>query len=148
MLQKIAMIVLLISPTAIGSLLSGKPGCVRSRRYLFASVMGTFFPYNQAASWHRVVIYYLTQTWQSNKWIGIVRTFSPIFLAYINSGFLFPVWINRMISKPSDVWNRSIFPYGIPLGLLFLWLAVKRRNAFFALAAAPSCSPYLTFTPI
>jgi len=92
-----------------------------------------------------VALYYLTQTWQSNKWIGILRTFSPVLLAYLISGFLFPVWKDRMINKPSDVWNRSIFPYGIPVGLIFLWLAIKRRNAFFALASAPFFSPYLTF---
>jgi hypothetical protein len=142
---KIAMVALLISPTAIGSLLSGNLDAFVLAGIFLLPLWGLFFLMIKPQVGIGVAIYYLTQTWQSNKWIGIIRTFSPIFLAYIISGFLFPVWINRMISKPSDVWNRSIFPYGIPLGLFFLWLAVKRRNAFFALAAAPFLSPYLTF---
>ena len=142
---KIAMIALLISPTAIGSFLAGNLDPLVLLGIFLPPLWGLFFLMIKPQVGIGVAIYYLTQTWQSNKWIGIIRTFSPIFLAYLISGILFPVWINRMISKPSDVWNRSIFPYGIPLGLFFLWLAVKRRNAFFALAAAPFLSPYLTF---
>jgi len=142
---KIAMIALLISPTAIGSFLAGNLDPLVLLGIFLPPLWGLFFLMIKPQVGIGVAIYYLTQTWQRYKWIGIMRTFSPIFLAYIISGFLFPVWINRMISKPSDVWNRSIFPYGIPLGLFFLWLAVKRRNAFFALAAAPFLSPYLTF---
>ena len=142
---KIAMIALLISPTAIGSLLAGNLDAFVLAGIFLPPLWGLFFLVIKPQVGIGVVIYYLTQAWQSNKWMGIIRTFSPVLIAYIISGILFPVWINRMIYKPSDVWNRSIFPYGIPLGLFFLWLSVKRRNAFFALAAAPFLSPYLTF---
>jgi hypothetical protein len=142
---KIAMIALLISPTAIGSLLSGNLDAFVLTGIFLPPMLGLFVLLIKPQVGIGVAIYYFTQTWQSNKWIGIILTFSPIILAFIISGILFPVWINRMISKPLDVWNRSIFPYGIPLGLSFLWLAVKRRNVFFALAAAPFLSPYLTF---
>jgi len=142
---KFAMIALLISPTAIGSLLAGNLDAFVLSGIFLPPLWGLFFLMIKPQVGIGVALYYLTQTWQSNKWIGILRTFSPVLLAYLISGFLFPVWIDRMINKPSDVWNRSIFPYGIPVGLIFLWLAIKRRNAFFALASAPFFSPYLTF---
>ena len=142
---KIAMVALLISPTAIGSLLSGNLDAFVLAGIFLPPLWGLFFLMIKPQVGIGVAIYYLTQTWQNNKWIGILRTFSPVLLAYLISAFLFPIWINRMIEKPSDVWNRSIFPYGIPVGLIFLWLSIKRRNAFFALASAPFFSPYLTF---
>jgi hypothetical protein len=90
-------------------------------------------------------IYYLFEAWRNNRAVGIVRTFGPVVLAYVISGVLFPVWVDRFIHKPSNEWNRSIFPYSIPLGLFFLWLGVRKQNRFFAMAAAPFLSPYLTF---
>jgi hypothetical protein len=54
--------------------------------------------------------------------------------------------LERILNKPYvDPWNRSIFPYGIPIGLFFLWLAFRRKNVFYALAASPFFSPYHTF---
>jgi hypothetical protein len=142
---KIAMIALLLSPTAVGSFLAGNLDAFVLAGIFLPPTWGLFVLLIKPQVGIGVAIYYLIQKWQTNKWIGVIRTFSPIIFAYVISGILFPVWLNRMIYKPSDIWNRSIFPYGIPVGLFLLWTAVTKRNVFFALASAPFFSPYLTF---
>jgi hypothetical protein len=142
---KVAVIALLLSPTAIGSLLAAN---------LDAFVLlGVFLP----PTWGLLAlmikpqiglgpaVYHLIETWRSDKVRGVLLTFAPVVMGYIVGAILFPVWMDRMIHKPGNVWNRSIFPYGIPLGVFFLWLAVRTRNVFFALASTPFFSPYLTF---
>jgi hypothetical protein len=50
-----------------------------------------------------------------------------------------------MLNNPQIIWNRSLFPYLIPLGLFFLWLAFKNKNPYFALASSLFFAPYHSF---
>jgi hypothetical protein len=142
---KFALIALLLSPTAIGSLLAANLDAYVLAGIFFPPVWGLFALMIKPQIGFGVAVYYLTQAWQNQKWIGIIRTFGPIFSAAVISGILFPIWLERSIHMTSGVWNRSIFPFGIPVGLFFLWLAIKRKNVFFALASTPFLTPYLTF---
>jgi len=143
---RLAAIALLLSPTAIGSLLAAN---------LDAFVLlGAFLP----PAWGLLILmikpqigsgaafYHLAESLRADRKIfTAIRTLAPLGIAYLLGGLLFPIWIERMIHKPENVWNRSLFPYGIPLGVLLLGLALRKRNAFFALAATPFFSPYITF---
>jgi len=94
-----------------------------------------------------VAIYYFVEALRQreNRVVGIIRTFWPVTIASLAAAILFPVWVTRMINMPDSVWNRSLFPYGIPIGLFFLYLAIRRRNVFFALASSAFFAPHLTF---
>jgi hypothetical protein len=142
---KLAMIALMLSPTAIGSLLAANLDAVVLLGVFLPPVWGLLLLMIKPQIGVGVAVYYLIVAWRESKVAGILRTFTPVVLAYIIGGILFPIWIDRMIHKPSNVWNRSLFPYGIPLGIFFLWLSVRTRNAFFALVSSPFFSPYLTF---
>jgi len=71
-----------------------------------------------------------------------VRTFAPVSIAWMISAALFPVWIERMARNPQIIWNRSLFPYLIPLGVFLLWLAFRHKNPYFALASSLFFAPY------
>ena len=47
--------------------------------------------------------------------------------------------------NPQNIWNRSVFPYAIPLGFFLLWLSIRKRNPYFALASAPFFALYHSF---
>ena len=142
---RMAVIGLLISPTVIGSLLAGNIDSF--------VVLGIFLP----PAWALLVlmikpqiglgfaVYCLIDSWRRGRLAAITRTFAPVAIMYALSAILFPIWVGRVLHETTDVWNRSLFPYGIPLGLALLWLAVNRKNKFFALASTPFLSPYLTF---
>lgn len=142
----LAMAALMLSPTAVGALLVGNLDALVYLGMLLQPVYGLFLLMIKPQVGGAVFVYYLITTWQQSRFAGVVRTFSPITIAYVIAGLIFPVFIDRIIHKPStDAWNRSLFPYAIPLGLFFLWLAFRKKNAYFALAATAFITPYLTF---
>lgn len=142
---RLAVIAMLLSPTAIGSLLAANIDAF--------VVLGVFLP----ATWGLLLLlikpqigagpamYDLVDSWRKRRLVGVLLTFAPVLTAYVISAVLFPVWSDRFLRAPADVWNRSLFPYGIPIGLGFLWLSFRTRNVMFALASSPFFSPYLTF---
>lgn len=71
---------------------------------------------------------------------GVVRLLAPVGLALLVCLAL--GWYRlpdpRLYSSSAD-----IFPFGIPLGLLLLGLALRHREVIFALSAGPFLSPYL-----
>lgn len=142
----LTMAALMLSPTAVGALLVSNLDAFVYLGMLLPPVSGLFLLLIKPQIGGAVAIYYLIETWRKSRFSDVVRTFSPVTIAYLVSALLFPIFIERIINKPStDVWNRSLFPYAVPVGLFFLWLAVRRRNAYFALAATPFLTPYLTF---
>lgn len=140
-----AFVALLISPTAIGAVLASNLDAFALTGIFLPPVYGLFLLMIKPQIGFGVALYYLVQTWRESRAAGVIRAFAPIILAHIAGLILFPLWIERLRSQFSNVWNRSIFPYGIPLGIFFLWLAIRKRNVWFALASAPFFSPFLTF---
>lgn len=141
----IAVIALLLSPTAIGALIAGNLDALVQLGIFLPPALGLLVLMIKPQIGIGVSLYYLIQTWRKSKVKGIVVRFAPVILAYLAGWALFPVWGERIFHQTADIWNRSIFPYGIPIGLWFLWQAVKHENIFFALAASPFLTPYLTF---
>jgi hypothetical protein len=141
----LTMAALMLSPTAVGVLLVGNLDALVYLGMLLPPVSGLFLLLLKPQIGAGVAIYYLIESWRQGRFSSILRTFSPIAIAYLISALVFPIFIERIINKPStDAWNRSLFPYAIPIGLFFLWLAVRKQNAYFALAATPFLTPYLT----
>jgi len=143
----LAIIALLLSPTAVGSLLAGNLDAFVQLGMFLPPAWGLLVLMIKPQVGVGVAVYYFIDTWRENKdkVKALLRTFVPVALAYIVAAIIFPVWIERMVNKPANIWNRSIFPYGVPIGLFFLYLAIRHRNAFFAMAATPFFAPYLTF---
>jgi hypothetical protein len=142
---RLAAIALLLSPTTIGSLLAANLDSIL--------ILGAFLP----PAWGLLLLmlkpqigvgpaaFDFLQCWRRGRIRCILNGFLPVTVAYVLSTLIFPVWVNRVLRQPTDVWNRSLFPYGIPIGVLFLWLSVRFRNVFWALASTPFFAPYLTF---
>jgi hypothetical protein len=132
----------LLSPTAIGALLVGNLDPLTISGMLLPPVWGLFVLMIKPQIGTGVAIYYLVDAWRTSRFWGAVRTLAPVAIALLLGGLLFPVWIDRIIHNPQNPWNRSFFPYTVPLGLFFLWLSIRMRNPYFALAATPFLAPY------
>ena len=135
----------LLSPTAVGVMLINNIDPFVICGILLPPVWGLFVLMVKPQIGIGVAFYYLIETWQNGRFWGVVRTFAPAAIAFLVSALIFPVWIERMIRNPGIVWNRSLFPYTIPIGLLFMWLSVRRKNPYFALAAGLFFAPYYSF---
>lgn len=141
----LAMAAVLLSPTAVASLLAANLDALVLLGMFLLPTWGLFVLLIKPQIGLGVAAYDLVETWKFGRFSAVLRAFAPILLASVVSAFLFPSWIDRMIHKPANVWNRSLFPYGVPLGLFFFWLSLRTRNMYFALASTPFFAPYLTF---
>jgi hypothetical protein len=141
----LTMAAFLLSPTAVGALLVNNIDPIVISGILLPPVWGLFILIIKPQIGIGVVLYYLFDVWKQQQFWGVVRTFAPVVIAYVISALLFPVWIERMMRNPQIIWNRSLFPYLIPLGLLFMWISIRRKNPYFALAAGLFFAPYHSF---
>lgn len=141
----LGVVAFLLSPTVIGGLLVNNVDPMVAAGMLFPPAWGLFFLLAKPQIGLGVALFSLVEAWQKQGLGGVLKTFAPLGAVYLLSALLFPVWIERMLFKAADPWNRSIFPYAIPLGIFLMWLAFRRHNPWYALAAAPFFAPYHTF---
>lgn len=141
----VAVIAFLLSPTAIGLLLINNLDPFTILGILLPPVWGLFLLVIKPQVGFGVILYHLYQTWKKEKFWGVVRVFAPVSITYFTFIALFPVWVERMLENPASSWNRSLFPYAVPIGLLLLWLSIRRQNPYLALASSAFFTPYMTF---
>jgi len=135
----------ILSPTTLGAILVSNLDPIIVSGILFPPVWGLLILLIKPQIGTGVAIYYLIDFFRSKKYFEAVKAFAPVTIAYILTLLLFPVWFTRVSTLPSSEWNRSLFPYSIPLGIFLIWLALRRKNPYFALAAAPFLAPYHSF---
>jgi len=139
-------VALLLSPTVIGSLLAANLDTLIIPAIFFPPAWALFFLMIKPQIGFGVAAYFLFTIFQKEKITLVLKIFAPVVIGYLLAGLIFPPFLGRILNQPFvNPWNRSIFPYGIPIGLFFLYFAVRRKNVFYALVAAPFFTPFLTF---
>lgn len=141
----VAAVAFFLSPTAVGALMVNNIDPIVISSILLPPFWGLFLLVTKPQIGLGLVIYYLVETWQKDGFWGTVRIFAPVSIIWFGSAALFPIWIERMLNNSQIIWNRSLFPYLIPVGLFFLWLAFKNKNPYFALASSLFFAPYHSF---
>lgn len=136
---------MLLSPTAIGALLVGNLDPFVISGILFPPILGLLILLTKPQIGAGVALYYLIDFARTKRVLEGMKIFAPTVAALGLALWLFPAWHTRALDLPANPWNRSLFPFSVPLGLLLLWLALRNRNPYFALAAGPFLTPYLTF---
>lgn len=135
----------ILSPTAIGALLVGNLDAVVVSGMLFPPILGILVLMIKPQIGTGVALYYLINYARDRRWLDGLKSFLPSAAGYAFALALFPIWFIRASNNPSNIWNRSLFPYSIPVGLFLLWLALRNRNPYFALASTAFFAPYLSF---
>lgn len=141
----LATIFFLLSPTAIGALLVGNIDPMVMSGILLPPIWGLIVLLIKPQIGFGVAVYFFAESFRKGKISAVIRTFAPVVIAYLLALIFFPIWFERMINNPSNIWNRTLFPYSIPLGLFFIWIAIRKRNPYYALAATPFLAPYHSF---
>ncbi len=141
----LTIVAFILSPTAIGSVIVGNLDPMIISGILFPPILGLLILLTKPQIGAGVALYHLIQYIRDKKYWEAVKAFAPVTIAYLLTLVLFPVWLTRVSSLPANGWNRSLFPYSIPLGIFLVWLAVRLQNPYFALAAGPFFAPYHSF---
>jgi hypothetical protein len=135
-----------LSPTLLGGLLASNPDLFILSGILLSPTWGLLVLLLKPQIGMGLFFYYLYWSWKDGGLKNSLIIFAPVVIGYLVSLALFPALISKLLHKSAiDPWNRSIFPYGIPLGIFFLWLAIRKKNPYLALAVGPFFSPYLTY---
>lgn len=112
--------------------------------FFLPPVYGLFFVLLKPQIGIGMVLYWLWDEWQEGGLQRVMVTFSPVTAGIAMNFAVYGNWISGNGRLAGEWWNVSIFPYGIPVGLVLLWLALQRRNGNRAAAASPFFAPYLS----
>jgi len=89
-----------------------------------------------------LIIYHLAIGIKRRNIAKLIKDFAPLATLSILSIAIYGPWMvtQNPVDKP---WNRSIWPYGIPIGLAILSAAIRGERKNLSLAASPFLTPYL-----
>lgn len=77
------------------------------------------------------------KTWRARFWLLL-----PLVLLALITFPLWRDWIDTVRAMPAVFWNFSLFPYTVPLGVVALYIAIKRGDALWGAAASLCIAPY------
>jgi hypothetical protein len=93
-----------------------------------------------------VAVFWLVQVWRRRGFAAVLRMFLPVAAAYLLSFALFGFWPGKWFQtgeSPIHIYNQSLWPWGIPIGLALLAASIGRGEIKFAIAASPFLAPYV-----
>lgn len=112
--------------------------------FILPPQIGLFFILSKPQIGIAVAIFWLIESWREGGFQKVLNVFLPIVIAYIISFLVFGFWISNSLSVVDTWWNASIWPRGIPIGVILLAMAIWKREIKFAIAASPFFATYLT----
>lgn len=112
--------------------------------FILPPQIGLFFVLAKPQMGIAVAVFWAVESWRTGGIEKVIRVFLPVGLAYLISFLIFGIYIETSTELADVWWNASIFPKGIPIGLILLVIAIWKREIKFAIAASPFFAPYLT----
>jgi hypothetical protein len=113
--------------------------------FILPPQIGLFFISSKPQIGMAVAIFWLIESWRDGGVQKTLKVFLPIVIALVVSFLVFGFWIsNGLNGTDGNPWNTSIWPRGIPVGVILLAVSIWKREIKFAIAASPFFAPYLT----
>ena len=106
--------------------------------------VGLFFVLAKPQAGVGIALFWLFEAWRRGGFREVMRVFAPI--AIVSLAFLIPFgfWPLNLFNATAKYWNISPFPYLVPVGLIFLYRAIRDKQQGLAILAGPFISPYVT----
>jgi len=89
-------------------------------------------------------VFIFVESWRSGGVKQVICNFSPLTIMLMVSFVLFGYWVRPL--EPhilTAIYNLSLWPTGIVIGLVFLVKAIHKRNKGLSIVAGPFLSPYV-----
>ena len=133
---------LLSSGMIVNSIYGNLDGLV-ALGFVLPPQIGLFFVLAKPQIGLIAAIFWFIESWRNGGIKLVVKVFLPVTVAFLISMIIFGPWFQNSSNVIQAKWNVSIWPYGIPIGILLLAMAVWKREIRFAIAASPFFAPYL-----
>lgn len=141
--KQLAVVAILLSPPVLHSLLNGNIDALTVIGFVLPPQIGLFFVLIKPQIGIAVALYWVIEAWRTNKLTEIIRVFGPVAIVLLVSFLLFGLWPLQFEQEIDLWWNASLWPASIPVGLVLIVVAIRRRRMEFAMAASPCLSPYV-----
>ena len=142
--KPLALAAFLLSPYVLYGAFSTNIDWLAAFGLLLPPEIGLFFVLTKPQIGAAVAIYWLFETWKSGGWRNIIRVFSPVMIAFLISFLVYGFWPSNAIWRVDHGTNMSLWPTSIPIGLVVLSLAIRKKEKRFAISASPFLSPYIS----
>ncbi len=143
--KPVALVALLLSPLVFYNQFLGNIDSLVLWGLLLPPPIGLFFIAIKPQIGIGIALYLAYSVWLEGGWRKLLLSFAPVTVALAISFLLFGNWV---VSTSENVisanWNLSLFPWSIPIGLLLLFVAFRRRRLTVSLSASPFLAPYLS----
>lgn len=106
--------------------------------------IGLFFLLAKPQIGAPIALLWMVMAYQSGRMKEVIRIFAPVSIIILLSILIFYPWPFQSHIYLDSWANFSVFPRGIPLGLLLFVLSLKYKSVALAVASAPFLSPYVT----
>jgi hypothetical protein len=110
--------------------------------FILPPQIGLFFLLAKPQIGIGVAVYWLYLKIREGK-VSVLKTFTPVVVAYVLSILIFGPWFLSSPHAAQHVWNLSLWPYAIPVGLGLMAASLYYKLPGLALASAPFLSPYV-----
>lgn len=141
--KPLAVLVILLSPPAIHGLLNGNIDWLVMLGLVLPPWLGLFFVTIKPQMGIAIAIFWGVEAWRNGKWEQVVRLVWPVATAFFVSIPIFGFWPLRSTQEIGLWWNASLWPASIPVGLVLLTTALRKRKISYAMGASPCLSPYV-----
>ncbi len=105
---------------------------------------GLFFILIKPQAGIGLAIYWLIDCYREGGFKSIVSHFAPVVVATVISFALFGWWPAAGFAEIGRSFDASLWPQSLPIGLVILASAIRKRRPGLALASSPFFSPYVT----
>ena len=135
----------LVSPPVLHCLLNGNIDWMPLLGFVLPPQVGLFLVVIKPQVGFTVAIFWFVESWRDGGWREVFRTFWPITFGLLLTFAVLGFWPLHYTERLSTWWNASLWPMSIPVGLVLLTIAFRKRKIEYAMGAAPCLSPYVLF---
>jgi hypothetical protein len=138
---------LLFSPAVVLDILAVNVNSLVAVGLLLPPQIGLFFVLIKPQMGAAIALFWLVEAWREGGFLRVVRVFAPVTIAFLVTFLIYGLWPLRMqgLMAPHPI-NFSLWPGSLPIGLVLLVYAIRKRDLRFALFSAPMFSPYMMLT--
>lgn len=141
--SKTAILALLLSPPVLHGMLNGNIDWLALLGVVLPPQLGLFFLSMKPQIGAAIAFFWFIEAWREGGWRQTGRVFTPILLAFSLSMLLYGAWPLRAKVEVGLWWNASLWPMSLPLGMVLLVTAIRKRQLAYAMGASPCFAPYI-----
>ncbi len=143
--SKWAIIAILLSPPIMHGMLNGNIDWLALLGVVTPPQIGLFFISTKPQIGIAITFFWLIEAWRNGGWREILRVFLPITMATLLSLIFYGLWPLRAGVEVGLWWNASLWPMSLPIGIVLLVTAIRKRKINYAMGASPCFAPYILF---